>query len=102
MTTIKLYVYTQQKRIGDAGDRKSVAAVKRVYGGAFSGHNTLLPHQEDLVLKTFISPAEKGRLRGPLSKQRQRLQAAADTVMMELHKLLDHEVDIHIQRLAKD
>jgi hypothetical protein len=97
----KLYLHPERRKIGESGDRNTVAAVKRVYGGAFSGHNALLARQEDLVLKTFISAAEKCRFRGPPSKQRQKLQAAADTVMKELHKLLNHEVDIHIQRLAE-
>jgi hypothetical protein len=51
--------------------------VKRVYGGAFSGHNILLVGQELVVLRT-----------------------GAKAVMAELHKLLDHEVGLHIQRLA--
>ena len=74
--------------------------MKRVYGGAFSGHNILLVEQELVVLRTFITAAENCKLHGKISMQRESLRTGAKAVMAELHKLLDHEVGLHIRRLA--
>jgi len=41
----ELYLYSEKLELGERGDRNTVAIVKRVYGGAFSGHNILLVEQ---------------------------------------------------------
>ena len=97
----KLYLFGERKRTGQSGDRNTVATVKRVYGGAFSGHNNLLAQQEAIVLRTFVSVGERLRRHGPPTRQRELLDRAVDKVMKELYKLLDQEVNIHLKRLAK-
>lgn len=98
-----VYILPEAQEVGERGDRSTVAAVKRVYGGLFAGSNELLRDQELSVLMTFIKAAERCRLgeNMKIAKQRQEVIKAADKVMVELRSLLSHEVDLHLQRLAE-
>lgn len=94
------YIASRSQAISHRGDRPTLAAVKRVYGGAFSGHIFLKDDMELEVLRTFILAADDCILEGKILHQRQELSRAATRVMGQLRSLIGHEVNLHIERLA--
>jgi len=97
----ELYLYSEKLELGERGDRNTVAIVKRVYGGAFSGHNILLVEQELVVLRTFITAARKLQIAWQISMQPWKSPYRCERLSWRSYTNFSiMKVGLHIRRLA--
>lgn len=98
----KRYHFTDTQQDHDSEVGSFLGTVKRVYGGAFAGNIASLAEKEDAVIRGFLAAAASCSCKSSktIRARRKLLHAAAAKVMAPLHELLDHEVNVHLRRLA--
>ncbi|KAK9419933.1 hypothetical protein SUNI508_06939 [Seiridium unicorne] len=83
-------------------ERHVLGSVKKVYGGAFSGHAEAYREAEEAIINCFVGMASSFRyLPGKtLAANRRSLSRKSTAVVSKIKELFEDEIDTHLQQFA--
>ncbi|EXA29150.1 hypothetical protein FOVG_19309 [Fusarium oxysporum f. sp. pisi HDV247] len=91
--------YREHRRVSS---RSTLACLKRVYGGSFSGYPASANLKEAAVIHCLIREAPKCKSSSKrVSAQREQLHRSAGELIVHIRQLLGAEVEKYLRRIAK-